>query len=211
MSERSDHERLEEKVRRLHALIETSAILSSSLDLDEVLRLVLEKAQSVADAEAGAILLYNPQTNKLEFEVALGEKGGLTQSLRRKITLEMGQGIAGTVAQTRRVEWVPEAEHDPRVARNVDATTGFMTRNILCAPLVIRGRLVGVAEVMNLAHPELCGPDAREIFATFCQQSAIAIENARLHKVLMDRERERQQLEFAAVVQESFLPAAFPT
>jgi GAF domain-containing protein len=77
VSDTPDLERLQAKVRRLHGLIETSAIITSTLDLDEVLRLVLEKAQSVANAEASAILLYNPETGKLEFEVALGEKGGL--------------------------------------------------------------------------------------------------------------------------------------
>jgi sigma-B regulation protein RsbU (phosphoserine phosphatase) len=206
-----EQERLQEKIRRLHGLIETSALLNSSLDLDEVLRQVLEKAQNLVQAEASAILLYNPETNKLEFEVALGEKGALIQSLRKKITLDLGQGIAGAVAQRRQVEWVPDAAADPRVARMVDATTGFVTRNILCAPLMVRGRMVGVAEVMNLARPDLCGPDEQEIFATFCQQVAIAIENARLHAALLERERERQQLEFASVVQQSFLPASPPT
>jgi sigma-B regulation protein RsbU (phosphoserine phosphatase) len=109
------------------------------------------------------------------------------------------------------VEWVPDAANDPRVARNVDATTGFVTKNILCGPLATRDRLVGVAEVMNLAHPERCGPDEQDIFAAFCQLVAVAIENARLHKVLVEREREKQQLEFATVVQQSFLPASFPT
>jgi sigma-B regulation protein RsbU (phosphoserine phosphatase) len=211
MTEPSDLARLQEKVQRFRALIQTSAILTSSLDLDEVLRLVLEKAQVVANAEASAILLYNPATKKLEFEVALGEKGGLIRSLRPRITLELGQGIAGTVAKTRRVEWVPDAAVDPRVARNVDATTGFVTKNILCGPMMTQERLVGVAEVMNLARPERCGPDDMEIFAAFCQQVAVAIENARLHKVLVEQERERQQLEFATVVQQSFLPARFPT
>ncbi len=211
MTEHTDSERLQEKVRRLHSLIETSAILNSSLDLDEVLRLVLEKAQAVTNAEASAILLYNPGTNKLEFEVALGEKGGLIQSLRPKMTLELGQGIAGTVAQTQQVEWVPDASRDPRVARTVDATTGFVTKNILGGALTIRDRLVGVAEVMNLAQPERIGPDDLEIFGSFCQQVAVAIENARLHKVLLERERERQQLEFASVIQQSFLLSRFPT
>jgi sigma-B regulation protein RsbU (phosphoserine phosphatase) len=210
-SDLADLERLQEKLRRLHGLIETSALLNSSLDLNEVLRLVLEKAQHLAQGEASAILLYNPETNKLEFEVALGEKGALIHSLRKKITLDLGQGIAGTVAETRQVEWVADALTDPRVARTVDATTGFVTRNILCAPLVVRDRLIGVAEVMNLARPELCGPDEQEIFATFCQQVGIAIENARLHKALLERERERQQLELASVIQQSFLPTSIPT
>jgi GAF domain-containing protein len=64
---------------------------------------------------------------------------------------------------------------------------------------------------MNLANPERCGPDDVEIFASFCRQVAMAVENARLHQDLMARERERQQLEFASVIQQSFLPAHFPT
>lgn len=63
----SEVQRLQQRVRVLYGLIETSAIINSSLDLDEVLRLVLEKAQAVTGAEASAILLYNPQTKKLEF------------------------------------------------------------------------------------------------------------------------------------------------
>ncbi len=211
MSELPERDRLQEKIRRLHGLIETTAIIGSSLDLDEVLRLVLERAQAIAGAEASAILLYNPDTHKLEFEVALGEKGPMLQSLRKTMTLELGQGIAGSVAQTRRVEWVPNASADPRVAKTVDAVTGFVTRTVLCGPLTIRDRLIGVAEVMNLAHPERFGPDDLEIFTTFCQQVAIAIENARLHRALLEQDRERQQLEFASVIQQSFLPTRFPT
>jgi phosphoserine phosphatase RsbU/P len=204
-------QRLQQRVRVFHGLIETSKDINSSLDLDEVLRRVLEKAQAVTGAEASAILLYNSQTNKLEFDVALGEKGGTIQSLKEKITLDLGQGIAGTVAQTRRAEWVPDASRDPRVARSVDATTGFVTRNILCAPLLFQDRLIGVAEVMNLVDPKIGGPEDLEVFETFCRQVAVAIENARMHKVMLERERERQQLEIAAIVQQSFLPAHFPT
>ena len=211
MNLESEIQRLQQRVRVLYGLIETSAIINSSLDLDEVLRLVLEKAQAVTGAEASAILLYNPQTKKLEFEVALGEKGGTIQSLKEKITLDLGQGIAGAVAQTRRAEWVPDAARDPRVARSVDATTGFVTRNILCAPLLVQERLIGVAEVMNIADPKIGGPEDLEVFETFCRQVAVAIENARLHKGMLERERERQQLEIAAVVQQSFLPSHFPT
>jgi sigma-B regulation protein RsbU (phosphoserine phosphatase) len=204
-------ERLQAKIVRLHGLIETAALITSSLELEDVLRLVLERAQEVANAEASSILLYNPATERLEFEVALGEKGGLLQSLRKQITFALGQGIVGTVAQTREPIWVADAATDPRVAKQVDANTGFITRNILCAPLLVHDRLIGVAEVMNLAHPERCAPDDVEIFASFCRQVAIAIENARLHRDLIAQERERQQLEFASVIQQSFLPSHFPT
>ncbi len=76
-------ERLQAKIVRLHGLIETAALITSSLELEEVLRLVLERAQEIAQAEASSILLYNPATRRLEFEVALGEKGGLIRSLRQ--------------------------------------------------------------------------------------------------------------------------------
>jgi len=204
-------ERLQAKIVRLHGLIETAALITSSLELEEVLRLVLERAQEIAQAEASSILLYNPATRRLEFEVALGEKGGLIRSLRQQITFALGEGIVGTVAQTREPLWVADAASDPRVAKKTDASTGFATRNILCAPLLVGDRLIGVAEVMNLAHPERCGPDDVEIFAGFCQQVAIAIENARLHHELILQEREQQQLEFASVIQQSFLPSHFPT
>jgi GAF domain-containing protein len=90
MSDHSDIAGLQEKVERLRALVETSGILASSLELDEGMRLALEQAQGAANAEASAILLYDPETNTLEFEVALGEKGGRIQSPRPKIGLALG-------------------------------------------------------------------------------------------------------------------------
>ena len=131
-------ERLQAKIVRLHGLIETAALITSSLQLEDVLRLVLERAQEVASAEASSILLYNPATRRLEFEVALGEKGRLIQSLRKQITFALGQGIVGMVAQTREPIWVADAASDPRVAKQVDANTGFTTPPasdwLRCAP-----------------------------------------------------------------------------
>jgi GAF domain-containing protein len=67
MTQTMELERLQAKIQRLHGLIETSALIASSLDLEDVLRLVLERAQQVANAEASSILLYNPATRRLEF------------------------------------------------------------------------------------------------------------------------------------------------
>ena len=190
--------------------MEVSVLIGSSLDLTEVLNGVMQKAQDVMDAEAASIMLLNDQTNKLEFEVALGEADITLETLKKRVALDLGQGIAGAVALTRVPELIPDAAADPRFFRGADKITGFKTRSLLAAPLVARDKLIGVAEVLNPRAGGQFTPEDLELFATYCRQVAVAIENARLHLVLLERQREQQQLEFAALVQQSFLPQKCP-
>jgi phosphoserine phosphatase RsbU/P len=207
---RAEITRLERRLQQLASLMEVSVLIGSSLDLTEVLNRVMEKAKAVMDAQAASILLLNERTNKLEFEVAVGEGDVTLETLKQKITLELGQGIAGAVALTRVPELIADAGADPRFYRDADKTTGFTTRSMLVAPLVVHGKLIGVAEVINPRGGGRFSPEELDLFATYCRQVAVAIENARLHTVLLERERERQQLEFAALVQQSFLPQHCP-
>ncbi len=201
---------LERRLQQLSSLMEVSVLVGSSLDLDEVLNAVMQKAQDVMDAEASCVLLLNERTNKLEFEVALGVPEVMVETLKKKVSLELGQGIAGAVALSRVPELIADARMDPRLYRDADKSTGFITRSLLAAPLVVRDKLVGVAEVLNpRAGHHFTGPDL-ELFAAYCRQVAVAIDNARLHKMLLERQREQQQLEFAALVQQSFLPQRCP-
>lgn len=84
---------IEKKVQDFKTLIEVSTIISSTLDFNDLITLVMEKAKKVMDAEACSILLYNKDTNKLEFEVALCKKESTSETLKEKVTLDMGQGI----------------------------------------------------------------------------------------------------------------------
>lgn len=202
---------LQSRVDRLSSLIEVSALISSTLDLEALLALVMWKAQSVVGAEASCILLLNEETGKLEFEVALGEAEGTIHRLKHKICLDIGQGIAGSVAQTREPLLVRDVTKDPHFFAGVDAQTGFQTRSLIAAPLIVREKLIGVAEAMNAVDGREFTPEDLELFVTFCRQVAIAIENAKLHHALLERQRQEQQLAFASIVQQSFLPHAFPT
>ncbi|RJQ44433.1 MAG: hypothetical protein C4538_10460 [Nitrospiraceae bacterium] len=74
---------LEKKVQDLSTLIEDSAIISSTLDFNKLLTLVMEKAEKVMNAEACSILLYNRGTNKLEFEVAVRSKSNV-ENIKRE-------------------------------------------------------------------------------------------------------------------------------
>ncbi len=193
---------LESKVENLKVLIDVSSLISSTLDLNDLMPLVMEKAKNVMDAEACSILFYNRETNKLEFEIAMCDEDSKSDILKKTITLDMGQGIAGWVAENRKPLIIEDVKKDNRFFQNADKMTGFTTKGIVAVPLVGRSGLIGVAEVINPVMEEY---DA-EIFELLCRQFAIAIENARFHKESIEREKMKQQLEIAAALQKSFLP-----
>ncbi len=193
---------IEKKIEELKLLLEVSPIISSTLQLDELMPLVMEKAKAVMEPEACSILFYNKETDKLEFEVALCAEGSASEVLKEKITLDMGQGIAGWVAQNRELLVIDDVTKDSRFFADADKQTGFTTRSIIAVPLIGRSGLIGVAEVINPKSTEF----DHEIFQLLCRQFAIAIENAHFHRESLQRERLRQQLEIAEVIQKSFLP-----
>lgn len=197
---------IEKKVQDLKTLIEVSTIISSTLDFNDLITLVMEKAKKVMDAEACSILLYNKDTNKLEFEVALCKKESTSETLKEKVTLDMGQGIAGWVAENLKPLIIEDAKTDSRFYQEADKMTGFTTKSLIAAPLIGRSGLIGVAEILNSKKKDSFTSYDAEIFQTHCRHIAVAIENARFHKASIEREKLRQELEIAATVQKSFLP-----
>jgi sigma-B regulation protein RsbU (phosphoserine phosphatase) len=193
---------LEKKVESLRILTEVSAAISSTLDLKELMTIVMEKAKSVMDAEACSILLYNKETKKLEFEIALCGEETTIDLLKKKITLDMGQGIAGWVAEQRELLIIKDAKSDTRFFQDADKLTGFDTRNLIAVPLIGRRGLIGVAELINLKKEDY----DLEILQMLAKQFAIAIENALYHTESIEKERLKQELEIAATLQKSFLP-----
>jgi sigma-B regulation protein RsbU (phosphoserine phosphatase) len=202
--------RLERRLQQLASLMEVSRLVGSSLDLSEVLNRVMLKAQEVADAEASCILLMNERTGKLEVEVAIGGMAVTLEELKKRVVLEPGQGIAGAVALSRAPELVPDVAADPRTFRAAEKVVGVTFRSLMVAPLIVHDKLVGVAEVFNPRGGGRFTPEDLDLFSTYCHQVAVAIENARLHRALVEREREKQQLELASLVQQSFLPKRLP-
>jgi sigma-B regulation protein RsbU (phosphoserine phosphatase) len=198
--------RVENKTEALRALIEVSAIISSTLDFNELMTLVMEKAKSLMKAEGCSILLYNQETNKLEFDLALCREESMADILKSKVSLDMGQGIAGWVAEHQTPLLIKDAKTDSRFCPDADQLTCFTTRSLIAIPLISRSGLIGVAEILNSKEKDFFSDDDLEIFQTLCRQVAIVIENARFHKEAVEKEKLRQELEIASVVQKSFLP-----
>ncbi len=171
---------IKKKIKRLETLVDTSMIFSSILDIDELLNIVLQKAEEVMDAEASSVFRIDEKTNELYFVTARGEKGKEAKEIR----VPMGKGIVGWVAQHGKPLFVPDVKKDRRWFKGVDEKTKFVTRSILAVPLIAKGKIIGVAEVLNKKGNRKFNKDDLELFKALANQIAVAIENASLYTEL---------------------------
>ena len=146
---------------------------NSILEPRKVIELIMAQIQQLIPSEAWSMLMVDEEKQELAFELALGEKGKDVSSFRVK----MGEGIAGWVAETGKPTIVNDTARDPRFARKFDTKTQFETRSILCAPLISRGRTIGVVEIINRCGARFTQADL-ELLLTLVEPCAIAIENA---------------------------------
>ena len=197
---------MEKKVADLRMLMDVSSIISSTLDFNELISLVMEKAKDFMHADACSILVYNKKTGRLEFEVALGCDEASGALLKKHITLGLGEGIAGWVAQNLEPIIVGKTAEDKRHSNQADTMTGFTTKSMIAVPLVGRSGLIGVAEILNPLGRETFSDYDLEIFQALCRQISVAMENAVFHRESLEKERLKQELELAATIQRSFLP-----
>jgi diguanylate cyclase (GGDEF)-like protein len=161
--------------KRLNILTDIVKTANSILEPRKVIETIMAKVQQLIPSEAWSMLMVDEGRQELTFELALGEKGKDVSSFRVKI----GEGIAGWVAQTGKPTIVNDVSKDPRFAAKFDSETQFKTRSILCAPLISRGRTIGVVEIINRTGGRFTQGDL-EILLTLVEPCAIAIENAML-------------------------------
>ncbi len=159
----------------LLVLVEIGKLLTSSLDLDEILRLIISRASRLIPAENWSLLLKNQETGELTFAVVEGSK---KESLRG-FCIPCGHGIAGCVAQSGNAEFVADVQGDTRFYREMDARSGFTTRSVVCLPLKIHGKTLGVMEIVNVEDIELFKKRDLPVLQALADYAAIAIENSR--------------------------------
>jgi signal transduction histidine kinase len=167
--------------KELDTLLRFSAIVNSSLQIKEVLTHAIKWAEEFVDAEASTIYELDDETGELFFRVARGEKKPL-EGLRLKV----GEGVAGKVVQTGEPMVVQDTSHEASFSPIFDHTTGFVTRSMICVPLLVRGRAVGALQVLNKRNGEFTSNDL-ELLTIMAQQIAVAMENAKLYGRLQAR------------------------
>ncbi len=207
MENRNEIERLNQKIKRLSSLIEVNEVISSSLDLDTILENVMTISKQVMNADASSLMRVDEKSNELIYQVAQSAVG---EKLKKEVRLKMGQGIAGTVAETGEPLLLEDAYTHPKFYRGNDEKTGYRTKSMITVPLKVGKRTTGVAQVINRLDGNPFDADDLELFQAVASMAAIALENAKMHQSLMERQRLVKDMEFARTVQESFLPQEAP-
>lgn len=164
---------LERERARLRALQEIGTLLGSTLDLNELLSRVLDRVSEVMDADRSTLYLLDEETGELWSKVAQGEE-------TVEIRLQVGEGLAGSVAKTGKSLNLKDAYLDPRFDAEWDRKTGYRTRSVLCVALRNQhARIIGVLQVLNSRNGYFKRDD-EVLLSALAAQAAVSIENSKL-------------------------------
>ncbi|MCM2264184.1 MAG: sensor domain-containing diguanylate cyclase [Desulfuromonadales bacterium] len=169
---------LERRNRELEVLIEIGKALTSTLDLEGVLKLIMDQLSRLLKAQAWSLLLRDNESGELAFEIAVSPAADRLKGLR----LTRGQGIAGWVAENGKPLLIPDVRIDARFSDKIDRASAFVTRSVVCVPIKSRDCVLGVIELVNGPGEGIFTHADLQILSTIADYAAIAIENARNFK-----------------------------
>ena len=162
----------------LDILRKVGKILASELEIDKILSIIIDSCTELISAEAWSILLIDPKADKLVFSRILGQMTGGLESIK----LEIGQGIAGKVFETKKARIVNDVSKEKDFYAGIDQVTGFQTKSILCIPLESRGKILGVIEIINKNKGQPFTEDDLRKVETYTKFASVALENAQLYE-----------------------------
>jgi signal transduction histidine kinase/DNA-binding response OmpR family regulator len=190
-----------QNTHELAALNEINKAITSSLDLDQILSQTMHGIREILHVEAGSLLLLDENSGMLEFKKILSG----SQERMVGFKLKPGEGIAGHVVQQGEPLLVLDTQNDPRFCPRLDEAIGFVTRSLLCVPLKVKDKIIGVIEVINKLDSQF---DENDLWLLnyMAGSVAIALENARLYTELSDFAQELKKSQ-AQLVQAEKLAA----
>ncbi|MFO7890363.1 MAG: GAF domain-containing SpoIIE family protein phosphatase [bacterium] len=198
---------LEHFNKKLQFLHQISQQISEKKPISQLLHEIMESSKLLIKAEASSLLLFDEQDKKLHFYVTTGEKGGLLG----KFSMELGEGIAGWVAEKRKPLVIDDCYKDVRFNPEYDKKSKFKTKSMICVPLLRKDRLLGVIEVINKQGKDRFDSEDLFLFETLASQCAIAIENHFLTEKQIEIEALERELQIARSIQQNLLPASIPS
>jgi sigma-B regulation protein RsbU (phosphoserine phosphatase) len=189
------------QIEKLRRILDVTRQMAATIDLDLLLRMIVDATCDVLACERATIFLYDAASNELYSRVATG-----VESLR----VPADRGIAGSAAQTRTVVNVPDAYADPRFNPAIDKKTGFRTRNLLTFPLEnLSGELMGVLQALNKVTGPF-DPADEELARVLSAQAGVALHRWRLLQEYAEKQRMARDLEIARSIQQSLFPGQNP-
>jgi signal transduction histidine kinase len=171
---------------RLARMVEVSRELSSTTDLDTLLKLIISEAAALTNAEAASILLLDRHTRELRFKATSGDMS----SEMADTPVPLNNSIAGAVLQSNEPMIIHDVSRDPRWHSQVDQAINFRTGSILGVPMHDEARPVGVLESINKQDGPFTDEDVN-ILGILADLAGVAVERARLIEELR---RANQQL-----------------
>lgn len=194
----------ERQLGDLSDILKISRELVVVKDLDKLLDMIVAAVTRILDAERSSLFIVDPDKKELYTRIAQGENVGT-------IRIQMGQGIAGSVAVEGRTVNIPDAYADSRFNPEVDKRTGFHTRSILCMPLRDHtDRIVAVAQVLNKKNGKPFNYYDEYILDALGAQAGVVLEQARLREIFLEQKRMQAEMDLAASIQKRLLPSQSP-
>jgi PAS domain S-box-containing protein len=180
---------LQRERERLSMLYQSAQALNSTIELDDVLGSVLAQLIEVVRAERGFVMLWDPAVSTLRFATARGADG-------KPLPLDafsISRGVTETVWADQRPLLTTDAQQDERFRSN-ESVVAFGIHSVMCAPLRVRGRGVGVVYVDSRIQTHLFDVEHLDLLAALCNLAAITIDNAQLFADLRRRIREISEM-----------------
>lgn len=194
------------ELQRTMQLFDVSLEVNSTIQKQDLLAKIMETSSRIMNAEASSVILVDEAKGELFFDLALGEKGDEVREIRLKI----GEGIAGWVAQTGQSVKIDDAAQDERWSSKVAKRVDYPTRNMLCVPLVSKGKIIGVLQVLNKRDDAHFTDRDLQLLESIASPIAASLENAMLYdaleKTTKAKERMESELRIATDIQMGFLP-----
>jgi len=167
-----------QRLRQMGIFYKVGRALMTTFDINKLLSEAMRLATEVIDAGAASLMLIDDKQEELVFEISLGSRGHVLRQQR----IPLDEGIAGWVARHGQPAIANDARTDPRFSHRVDVRTGFLTQSIAAVPLKVKGRVIGVLEVLNKYSDVGFDQEDVQLMSAIAAQAAIAIENARLYQ-----------------------------
>jgi sigma-B regulation protein RsbU (phosphoserine phosphatase) len=188
---------------QLGLIAEMTREFTASRTLDAVSQKALERITTFVGAEASSMFLLDSDSGELFCNASYGPVN--ITGLR----LPPGTGIVGRAVQRAEGQIIRDVREDKDFGALVDAKTGFTTRSILVAPMTLGGESLGAIEIINKTSGDgLFQRDDLMLLETLTRAAGLAVHNIRLTERIVERERERHELELAAEIQRDLLPQA---
>lgn len=189
---------------RFELLYQLSQTFSSSLDLDEVLNRVMDEVIAAIGAERGFVALQDGEGG-LEFRSARGIERTSIDDPESQIS----HSVIEEVLQNQQTVLTHDAQTDDRFSTRA-SVVDLQLRSILCTPLKLKEKVLGVIYADNRIFTGFFTNEDLELFAAIASSAAIAIENARLYQVAVEKGRMERELQMAYRVQSSLITDQLP-